>query len=745
MDRARVDAQSALSLPLQLPCAPRALDYAPFCAGPNAPAGLPTPAVPAPQFSEHALVGGPGGVNQPPPLPLPSSLVFPYGASLNPHYLMQLGALGAMNPALQPPPAAGPGRPLVCTFTNVHSKAVGVKGKVKVQEKPFSRVAWVEMKNPSPPICERCTSTLQKHFKNSTTSKQLCREFLKYVFKYRCRLCNEWCLTHDGRNADDFLCAIHTAEEVVNQSVAAAAGNTGQVLTSARPGPNASSSANGGRGPLEPDGARRDGASNDRSAAHPAPSGKDTHKRALPYDPKVLHWNSDRTMNAEQKYCYCGQNKQVPLLRCSLCKNWFHHDCTSDVVPAKDSGRFLPFQLNYDFTCALCSSSNCERFELITCSWIDSILGAMGNLMWETQRECFKVVEVADHLEKYWDILCYRRQKNCNWRGPLNSYFTNNKERLRQQKPYWWIADPQQDELGPILQPCRVLRGPARPPLEDIAKLLRGTGRPSLQNKAQVPRGLAHPSPQKAARPSKAAATREDQQQIEQAAATRREQHQIERAAASRIKQQIERAAATREHQIERAAASRIKQQIERAAATREQQQHSERAAEAKPGGLPLFNALNAVAAQLLLEADHLAARRFAAGGDNCLPQNSLQFKQELLPARAVAPTGTLLPVAAGQQLARAPAGAFLPAAAESQLPTLLDVPAVKQQLPTAPAMTMLDPADKRSLPANAQGVQVGSVGPPTKRSRQEAKASQNATLEAAAAASMAYDQLAFL
>ena len=209
---------------------------------------------------------------------------------------------------------------------------------------------------------------------------------------------------------------------------------------------------------------RRDDANDDPApqlgAAGPAAA---AFAGTLPYNARALHWNATWTRNKEEKYCYCGENKQSPALQCNLCKNWFHRDCTTDVVP-KDGQGFLPFQLNYKFACAICSSTGRERFELVTCSWIDSVMGAMGNLMYETQRDMFKVVEVGDHLDEHWDILCYRREKKPSWRGPLNSYFTNNKDRFVQEKPFWGLADPEPDGQGPCLQPCRVLRGHARPP-----------------------------------------------------------------------------------------------------------------------------------------------------------------------------------------------------------------------------------------------------------------------------------------
>ena len=96
MDRgAHVDAQSASSQPVQPHGGPRAPGYAPLCAGPSAPSGLPTPAV-LPSLSKRVHVAGPEGLQQPPPLPVASHLVFPNAAGLNPHFPVQFGGLGCL-------------------------------------------------------------------------------------------------------------------------------------------------------------------------------------------------------------------------------------------------------------------------------------------------------------------------------------------------------------------------------------------------------------------------------------------------------------------------------------------------------------------------------------------------------------------------------------------------------------------------------------------------------------------------
>jgi len=99
---------------------------------------------------------------------------------------------------------------LNCMFEKWHSKGAGAKGRVRVQEKPFSRVNWVELVTPPPPMCERCTSTLRKHFNNQTTSKGLAVDFLCHVVRIRCKKCQEWVPAEECQMSGDFLCPRHS-------------------------------------------------------------------------------------------------------------------------------------------------------------------------------------------------------------------------------------------------------------------------------------------------------------------------------------------------------------------------------------------------------------------------------------------------------------------------------------------------------------------------------------------------------
>ena len=179
------------------------------------------------------------------------------------------------------------------------------------------------------------------------------------------------------------------------------------------------------------------------------------------YDVESLEWDSEHRRNRQDRYCYCGTNKQECCLQCTVCKNWFHKGCTSDVVP-KDGEGWVEFQVNYRFTCKVCcSADNKERFELTKCSWLDSILGGFHNLMYYQNREMFKAAEITNHLDRHWDALCHQRERGDNkkWRNSLNSYLTNNMKKFdRPKKFYWAIANPTNDPTGPTVQPCRLFK-----------------------------------------------------------------------------------------------------------------------------------------------------------------------------------------------------------------------------------------------------------------------------------------------
>ena len=101
-----------------------------------------------------------------------------------------------------------------CTFAHHHSAVAGRKGSVRVQERPFSRVSWVEL-GQNTPICERCTSTLRKHWCGQTTSLLLCQEFLAFVGRVQCRGCHEWVSGDVVQQLGDMVCGACQASGAV--------------------------------------------------------------------------------------------------------------------------------------------------------------------------------------------------------------------------------------------------------------------------------------------------------------------------------------------------------------------------------------------------------------------------------------------------------------------------------------------------------------------------------------------------
>ena len=193
----------------------------------------------------------------------------------------------------------------------------------------------------------------------------------------------------------------------------------------------------------------------------------------LSYDDTVLNWNLEHTANEQEKYCYCGTNKQEACLQCTVCKNWFHKGCCT-VLASQTGTAWVDFMLNYRFTCKICNAhDNKERFELTKCSWLESILGGFHHLTATTGRDMFKAAEITNHLDEHWDALCHQRERGDNkkWRNSLNSYLTNNMKKFERPKKFFWsLANPSQDPRGPRVQPCHLLQAPALPAPEEPKK-----------------------------------------------------------------------------------------------------------------------------------------------------------------------------------------------------------------------------------------------------------------------------------
>jgi len=148
---------------------------------------------------------------------------------------------------------------------------------------------------------------------------------------------------------------------------------------------------------------------------------------SLPYNPKELHWNSYHTINKENKYCYCGNNRTLIELnlQCMECKNWYHEHCLKNksLIPKKS---VLPFITNYRFICSICNRE--ESFSRVTSSWKDAINTAFANLTVQKMKKEGKIdangegdpyipdnywfdkkMGICPFLDKHWEKLCTNR------------------------------------------------------------------------------------------------------------------------------------------------------------------------------------------------------------------------------------------------------------------------------------------------------------------------------------------------
>jgi len=167
---------------------------------------------------------------------------------------------------------------------------------------------------------------------------------------------------------------------------------------------------------------------------------------SLPYNAKSLHWNQFHTVNKENKYCYCGNNRTLTELnlQCMECKNWFHEHClkNKNLIPKKS---VLPFITNYRFVCGLCARE--ESFSRVTSSWKDAINTAFANLTVQRMKKEGKINSngegnsyipsnywfnkkdgICPFLDKHWEKLCTNRARTPTWWATVGSSMYSSKD-----------------------------------------------------------------------------------------------------------------------------------------------------------------------------------------------------------------------------------------------------------------------------------------------------------------------------
>ena len=97
----------------------------------------------------------------------------------------------------------------------------------------------------------------------------------------------------------------------------------------------------------------------------------------LPYDPRDMNWNNDRTLNDKHKYCYCGDDRNLldVDVQCIKCFNYFHGRCIK-----LNLGPVVPFMSNYLFVCRNCAQNGTEVFSRTHCAWRVAAATTLANL-----------------------------------------------------------------------------------------------------------------------------------------------------------------------------------------------------------------------------------------------------------------------------------------------------------------------------------------------------------------------------
>ncbi|RCI04348.1 hypothetical protein CU098_012669, partial [Rhizopus stolonifer] len=164
-----------------------------------------------------------------------------------------------------------------------------------------------------------------------------------------------------------------------------------------------------------------------------------------------LSWNDTHTLNTQNKYCYCGKDRNLlqVTLQCRFCKNWFHSKCTSIANPPD-----ILFTTNYTFVCHDCNESHVETFERTTAGWKDICSTTIANLILEEilsrvgegQEETFDGVQsqlmeqwhpeeyysnkkdIIPFVDKHWASLCTERSRTSTWWATLGSCLYSSKD-----------------------------------------------------------------------------------------------------------------------------------------------------------------------------------------------------------------------------------------------------------------------------------------------------------------------------
>lgn len=127
-----------------------------------------------------------------------------------------------------------------------------------------------------------------------------------------------------------------------------------------------------------------------------------TDKAQLPYNIDTLTWDPLHRKNAEQNYCYCGEDGDWlrEMIQCCRCQQWYHGRCIRSLqYPIFLGDRF------YFFICSICNHGH-EFVRRLEVSWPDLIHLALYNLITRNGKRFYEVTKaIFPYIEDNWKTL----------------------------------------------------------------------------------------------------------------------------------------------------------------------------------------------------------------------------------------------------------------------------------------------------------------------------------------------------
>ncbi|TPX35699.1 hypothetical protein SmJEL517_g01863 [Synchytrium microbalum] len=173
-------------------------------------------------------------------------------------------------------------------------------------------------------------------------------------------------------------------------------------------------------------------------AALPSTSGG--HVKSLPYELQSLQWIEEEwVLNRQNQYCYCGSERHGTMIRCQLCRQLFHEECTN-VSPVP----FLHGDVFFTFTCSVCGAGQ-QTYTRLPMSWASTIHLVLFHLGQEhPESEDFRWKEdICRMIDELWTTLWPDKPRPATWPNTVASALSTHKKLFKSgfeqhEQQGWW-------------------------------------------------------------------------------------------------------------------------------------------------------------------------------------------------------------------------------------------------------------------------------------------------------------------